>query len=134
MPDNQKPRLLPRLRIMVGKEIAIGPGKIDLLEAIGRTGSISSAALELGLSYRRAWVLVDTMNRCFQNPLVTRTTGGKGGGGAGLSDLGKDIAHLYRRMEGKTLAVVQKEWDDIQMSLNQTIKQPKRRVSPHKRK
>lgn len=127
MPDTQKPCLLPRLRIMVGKEIALGPGKVDLLEAIERTGSISSAARELGLSYRRAWVLVDTMNRCFQSPLVTRATGGKGGGGAGLSDLGKHIAHLYRQMETKTHDVVREEWDDIRKSIKPTGKPSKQR-------
>lgn len=117
MPENQNARLLPRLRVMLGKEIALGPGKIDLLEAIARTGSISSAARDLGLSYRRAWVLVDTMNHCFQEPLVIRATGGKGGGGASLSGLGERITGLYRGMEEKTQAAIRKEWNEIQKSL-----------------
>ncbi|HXT05127.1 MAG TPA: ModE family transcriptional regulator, partial [Casimicrobiaceae bacterium] len=68
-------RLVPeirfRLRIVLGDDIAIGPGKIDLLEAIGANGSITAAARALGMSYRRAWLLVDTMNRCFETPVVT---------------------------------------------------------------
>ena len=132
MSNDQKPRLLPRLRIMMGQEIALGPGKVDLLEAINRTGSISSAARELGLSYRRAWDLVDAMNRCFRVPLVARVTGGKGGGGANLSDLGKQVARLYRQMETKTHAVVREEWNEIQKSLKRTIEEPKRRALSRK--
>jgi molybdate transport system regulatory protein len=105
---------------MIGKEIALGPGKVDLLEAIARTGSISSAARDLGLSYRRAWVLVATMNKCFQVPLVIRATGGKGGGGANLSELGERIIGLYRRMEEKTHTAIRKDWNEIQKSLKQT--------------
>ena len=66
----------PRLRILLGADIAIGPGKADLLEAIGRTGSISAAAREMDMSYRRAWLLVDTMNHCFHAPLVEAVKGG----------------------------------------------------------
>jgi molybdate transport system regulatory protein len=94
----------------VKEEIAVGPGKIDLLEAIGRTGSISAAARDLGLSYRRAWGMVDTMNRCFRKPVITCATGGKGGGGAGLSEFGRALAKLYRTMERKALNAVQPEW------------------------
>jgi len=72
----------PRLRILLGAEIAIGPGKADLLEAIARSGSISAAGRELGMSYRRAWNLVEVMNRSFRAPLVETLTGGAGGGGA----------------------------------------------------
>lgn len=120
MSENQSGRLLPRLRVMIGNEIALGPGKIDLLEAIARTGSISSAARDLGLSYRRAWVLVATMNHCFQEPLVIRATGGKGGGGANLSELGGHIVGLYRKMEEKTHTAIKKEWNEIQKSLKHT--------------
>ncbi|MGC1818017.1 MAG: LysR family transcriptional regulator, partial [Casimicrobiaceae bacterium] len=69
-----------RLRIISGDNIALGPGKVDLLEAIGATGSISAAAKALGMSYRRAWLLVDTMNRCFAQPVVAAETGGARGG------------------------------------------------------
>lgn len=87
----------PRWRIASGREIALGPGKADLLEAIGRLGSISAAARALGMSYRRAWVLVDTMNRCFVRPLVI--TSRWRGGGASLSKPGREVLRLYRATE-----------------------------------
>src|SRR5262245_2743440 len=86
-----------RWRITRGREIALGPGKADLLEAIGRLGSISAAARALGMSYRRAWVLVDTMNRCFVRPLVI--TSRWRGAGASLSRLGREVLRLYRAAE-----------------------------------
>jgi molybdate transport system regulatory protein len=91
----------PRFRIMTGDLIALGPGKVDLLESIRREGSISQAARERHLSYRRAWNMVDTMNQCFKEPLVVSITGGKGGGGAQLTDAGEKIIQLYRKMEIK---------------------------------
>lgn len=107
----------PRFRVMRGKEIALGPGKIDLLEAIRDTGSISSAARKMGLSYRRAWGMVDVMNHCFKEPLVARSTGGKGGGGAGLTTLGERMVSLYRAMEDKAQKASDKEWRAIQKAL-----------------
>jgi molybdate transport system regulatory protein len=107
----------PRIRIKAGKDIALGPGKVDLLEAIARTGSISAGARELGLSYRRAWDLVDTMNHSFKHPLVTRVKGGKGGGGAQLTDEGQHMLDLYRTMETKALKAIGPEWKTIQKSL-----------------
>jgi molybdate transport system regulatory protein len=80
-----------RLRIRRGDDIAVGPGKIDLLEAIDAAGSITAAARSLGMSYRRAWLLVDTMNRCFRTPVVEAEAGGKRGGGARLTRLGRDV-------------------------------------------
>src|SRR3990167_6920003 len=68
-------RLKLKLQLYCGEEIAIGPGKAALMQAIARTGSISAAARELGMSYRRAWLLVDTMNRCFAQPLVEAHSG-----------------------------------------------------------
>jgi molybdate transport system regulatory protein len=98
-------RLVPeirfRLRIVFGDDIAIGPGKIDLLEAIGAQGSITAAAKALGMSYRRAWLLVDTMNRCFETPVVTTEAGGVSGGGTRLTPAGKEVVRRYRRMEAK---------------------------------
>lgn len=88
-----------RLRIHRGDDIAVGPGKVDLLEAIGASGSISGAARSLGMSYRRAWLLVDTMNRCFRSPLVEAEAGGKRGGGARLTRLGAEVIRRYRRIE-----------------------------------
>lgn len=89
----------PRLRVLLGSSIAIGPGKADLLDAIGRSGSISAAAREMGMSYRRAWLLVEASNRAFVEPLVATATGGSGGGGAQLTAFGRMVVDRYRRME-----------------------------------
>jgi len=87
-----------KLRVMFGSEIAIGPGKAELLEAIAATGSISASAKQLGMSYRRAWLLVDTMNRCFREPVVASATGGSGGGGASVTPFGEQVLSRYRAM------------------------------------
>ncbi len=87
------------LRVMLDDEIAFGPGKADLLEAIRDTGSISAAGKKLGMSYRRAWLLVDAMNRCFRSPLVETSAGGAAGGGARLSSVGKEVLQQYRALE-----------------------------------
>ena len=102
-------RIKPKLRILLGAEIAIGPGKADLLDALARTGSISAAAREMGMSYRRAWVLVDTMNRSFHAPLVEASKGGSGGGGARVTALGLDVLARYRAMEIKAAASIASE-------------------------
>ncbi len=104
---------------MAGDSIALGPGKIDLLEAIQRQGSISQAAREIKLSYRRAWDMVDTMNHCFKKPLVISSTGGKGGGGAQLTPLGNRMILLYRSMESSAEASTQSEWKTIKRFLKQ---------------
>lgn len=103
----------PRLRILLGAEIAIGPGKADLLDAVARTGSISAAAREMKMSYRRAWLLVDTMNRCFRSPLVEAAKGGSGGGGARVTELGLEVLARYRAMEVKAAASVAAEMRDF---------------------
>jgi len=107
----------PRFRILVAGEIALGPGKVDLLEAIEACGSISRAARQVTLSYRRAWDMVDTMNRCFSAPLVESSTGGRGGGGARLTPLGRRVVRLYRDMETAALSATQKEWKALRQSL-----------------
>lgn len=89
----------PRLRILLGEAIALGPGKAALLAAIAQTGSISAAARAMGMSYRRAWTLVDEMNRAFRAPLVASEAGGRRGGGAVVTPLGNDVLARYRRME-----------------------------------
>jgi molybdate transport system regulatory protein len=94
-----KPRIQFRLRISNGDDIAVGPGKIELLEAIGTTGSITAAARSLGMSYRRAWLLVDTMNRCFRSAVVEAEAGGKRGGGTHLTASGAEVVRRYRRVE-----------------------------------
>lgn len=91
--------LVPKIRILIGAVVAIGPGKADLLQAIARTGSISAAAREMGMSYRRAWLLVDALNAAFKRPLVETLTGGPGGGGARVTGLGTEVLRRYRVME-----------------------------------
>jgi molybdate transport system regulatory protein len=88
-----------KLRLMFGPQIAIGPGKADLLEAIAATGSISESARRMRMSYRRAWLLVDTMNRCFREPVVASATGGPGGGGARLTRFGERVLARFRAMQ-----------------------------------
>ena len=104
-----KSALRPQIRIMFRKAIAMGPGKADLLQAIGETGSISAAARRMNMSYRRAWLLVDTMNQCFDGPLVETATGGSHGGGARITELGKEVLRRYREMDAKASAAVSKE-------------------------
>jgi molybdate transport system regulatory protein len=99
----------PRIRILIGAAVAIGPGKAALLEAIGTTGSISAAAREMGMSYRRAWSLVDRMNSDFAGPLVEKVAGGKGGGGARLSALGRDVLARYHAIEEKAAESVKED-------------------------
>ena len=99
----------PQLRISFRKSIAMGPGKADLLDAIAESGSISAAARKLGMSYRRAWLLVDTMNSSFKSPLVETLTGGAQGGGAQVTDLGHEVVKRYREMEKKACASVSRE-------------------------
>lgn len=88
-----------RLRFLKDGAIALGPGKVDLLDAVSRHGSISEAARHLAMSYRRAWQLIDTMNRCFPAPLVETSKGGEKGGGAVLTATGKEVLRLYRAAE-----------------------------------
>ena len=88
-----------QIRILLEQNIAFGPGKADLLEAIEKTGSISQAAKSMNMSYRRAWQLVDTMNQCFETALVETQTGGTHGGGAAVTALGQKALQHYRQME-----------------------------------
>ncbi len=101
------PRMKLSLRLLHGDEIALGPGKAELLEAIVRTGSISAAGKSMGMSYRRAWMLVDVMNRCFKSPLVETAKGGSRGGGARLSPLGEEVLAHYRAMDKAAKQVAQ---------------------------
>lgn len=88
-----------RIRIVFGQDEMIGPGKADLLEGIDRCGSIAAAGREMGMSYKRAWDLIGTLNAMFHEPLVERTRGGAGGGGAALTDLGREVLAQYRAVE-----------------------------------
>ena len=88
-----------KIHIPRGKVSAIGPGKADLLEAIQHSGSISAAARQMGMSYKRAWDLVEEMNRLFGKPVVSAQTGGRKGGGAQLTQAGLAIVSRFRAIE-----------------------------------
>lgn len=90
-----------KAQLLCGEELAMGPGKADLLEAIESEGSISGAGRKLGMSYRRTWLLVDTMNRCWAQPLVEATPGGGEGRGARVTPAGLEILAAYRALEAQ---------------------------------
>ncbi|MBJ3776689.1 winged helix-turn-helix domain-containing protein [Acuticoccus mangrovi] len=102
MSDTAPPGL--RLRLIFGEDAMIGPGKADLLELVKETGSISAAGRRMGMSYRRAWGLIDTLNTIFGAPLVERTRGGASGGGATLTDRGEKVLAHYRSLEARARA------------------------------
>ena len=87
------------LRIDFDRDRAIGPGKIRLLELIDSSGSISAAGRQMGMSYRRAWLLVDALNHCFREPVVASQVGGVRGGGASLTEFGHAVVEHYRAIE-----------------------------------
>ena len=96
---NRKPQLKIKVQIFCDEEIAMGPGKADLLEAIREHGSISAAGRAMDMSYRRAWLLVDAMNRCWQAPLVHTAPGRAQGSGARLTEMGEQVLALYRGLQ-----------------------------------
>lgn len=101
------------IRIDLASGGRIGPGKIALLEAIQSTGSISAAARSIGMSYRRAWLLVDEINQALREPAVTAETGGVRGGGAAVTAVGERIVGLYRAIESHALAAAGSEFRAI---------------------
>lgn len=109
-------RLTLRLDFVTGRRL--GPGKIALLEAIGRTGSISAAGREFGMAYRRAWLLTDELNHMFKEPLIEAKGGGRKGGGAVLTGLGERVVSLYRAAEGKAMKSMASEIRRIERSLS----------------
>ena len=109
-PEPSALKLLPRLRVQRREDIALGPGKVDLLELIAESGSIRDAAERMNMSYMRAWTLIRTMNRCFKEPLVEAVRGGRKGGGARLTETGRQALALYREMEKACLAATAENW------------------------
>ncbi|MDT8853770.1 LysR family transcriptional regulator [Paracoccaceae bacterium Fryx2] len=93
------PRL--RIRIHFSEAEMMGPGKAELLERIARTGSIAAAGREMGMSYKRAWMLIETLNAMFRAPVVESTRGGPGGGGAVLTGTGQQVLALFRAFEAQ---------------------------------
>jgi molybdate transport system regulatory protein len=105
--------LLPRLRVIWGDEIALGPGKVDLLKHIQNSGSILRAAKAMDMSYMRTWKLLKTMERCFKSPLVAKSRGGKGGGNAHLTTTGEKALALYEKMENDCLNTTSRTWETL---------------------
>jgi molybdate transport system regulatory protein len=100
-PDLTRRKAMPRLTLRIDFDVdrAIGPGKIQLLELIDKYGSISEAGRQMGMAYRRAWILVDKLNHCFRGPVVAAQAGGKDGGGAALTEFGHAVVQHYRAVE-----------------------------------
>jgi molybdate transport system regulatory protein len=113
-----------KLRIKLCSFAALGPGKIDLLEAIARCGSITKAAKDREMSYRRAWLLVDEMNRAFAEPVIDASPGGSSGGGARLTATGLAIIDIYRRVEVKAAAAIGEELAEVAALLAPEPKPP----------
>lgn len=98
------------VRLRFADDARLGPGKIALLEAVGRTGSIAAAGRDMNMSYRRAWLLIDSLNRMFDAPVVHASPGGANGGGAALSELGRELVEAYRAMEADTVAAIERHF------------------------
>lgn len=102
-----------QVRVLFSEPLSLGPGKVRLLEAIRDAGSISGAARLLHISYRRAWLMADTLNKVFPSPLIDTAAGGVKGGGAHLTGLGEEVLQRYRRMETKAIEAVSNEAEAI---------------------
>ena len=102
---------MPRLKVSIVFESGarIGPGKAALLASIRDTGSISAAARDMGLSYKRAWLLLDSMNRAFTEPVITAAPGGSKGGGASLTVFGGELLERYRHIENEAAALARED-------------------------
>lgn len=98
---------MPRIKVSIIFESGarIGPGKARLLECIRDTGSISAAARDMGMSYKRAWLLLDSINQTFAEPVVTTSPGGAGGGGATLTPFGAEVLERYRSIHDRVAAL-----------------------------
>jgi molybdate transport system regulatory protein len=110
-------RFFPRMRVLCGEEVALGPGKADLLALVAETGSIRAAAERMGMSYMRAWTLIRTMNACFREPLVITSRGGKNRGGAVVTETGKKALALYRGLEEQSLKACAGTWRELRKLL-----------------
>jgi molybdate transport system regulatory protein len=116
------------VRVDFGSDRALGPGKIRLLEAVRNTGSISQAGRSLDMSYRRAWLLIDDMNRCFREPVVTTQPGGAQGGGAVLTPFGLELIEQYRSIEAQATAAAKLQLQALEVSLRNRARRTQRRL------
>lgn len=105
--------ILVRPRIYINDNISLGPGKIDLLRAIEGFHSLSAAAKDLGIPYKRAWLLIDTLNKGVGKPVVVTSTGGSKGGGTVLTPLGKSLLEWYDKTETKLNEQSQKDLQEL---------------------
>lgn len=117
-------RTMPRVRLKFPNGVQLGPGKADLLDAVGRTGSISAAGRTLGMSYRRAWLLVDEVNGLFDRPVVTASAGGAHGGGAQLTDFGRALIAAFRRIEERARIAMREELAPFETDLREIPDHP----------
>lgn len=101
------------LRLSLTSETLFGPGKAALLQGVSETGSIAAAGRAMGMSYKRAWYLIDTLNTSFVEPLIVSTKGGKAGGGAKLTPTGAEVLALYRHMERAALDATAQDLERI---------------------
>jgi len=120
-----------RFRVDLTPGCSIGPGKIQLLEAITRTGSLRRAATELRMSYRRAWLLLDEINHSFDEPATLATVGGAGGGGVILTTFGSELVHRYRAAARRIDAVAKAEFGTL---VEKARTEPPRDGRPARRK
>jgi len=109
-----------RLRIVLGPDMSIGPGKAAILEEVKATGSIAAAGRSMGMAYKRAWYMVDTMNKSFNEPLIITVKGGKSGGGSCLSELGEEVLKGYRKMEASSAKAIGRDLADLKRKLKLT--------------
>jgi len=109
--------VLPRLRVLCGRDVALGPGRVQLLELVGETGSLRSAAARMGMAYMTAWKHVKTLNERFRSPVVVSQRGGRTGGGAALTQMGRRVVALYHRMEEQSHAAIQSGFREFQTLL-----------------
>lgn len=93
-----------RFRVDFGRELAVGPGKVALLEQIAASGSLSQAARSLNMSYRRAWQLLESLNSGFAKPVAASVRGGRAGGGATLTPFGRELIQVYRKFDAEIQA------------------------------
>lgn len=105
--------LVVRFRLDFGRRSSVGPGKIHLLEAIRDAGSLSQGARSIGMSYRRAWLLVESLNQSFREPVTVASTGGKAGGGMQVTDFGDALITTYRKLERDFAAMAARRLEPI---------------------
>lgn len=115
------------LRILSAKHPAMGPGKARLVALIADSGSISAAARKMGMSYRRAWQLVESLNKSFAEPVVLTAIGGKRGGGAVVTDFGKRLVERYHGMEAKASAAIAADLEEFSAHLRKPAAKRKSR-------